>query len=148
MQHKHDILYRTIKVVRRKHKMIFHTNIVIFFLKITYTRNSGLLRVTCPFILEFASCRSATKRAMCQQLVEQYMTEISSLYSFGKVILLTNRIPICDVFYAEKAFMHYIIYLRVTSSKTLCIRREKRINLSVFYRYFNLISQIFKHYIA
>ena len=42
---------------------------------------------------------------------KQYMTEISSLYSFGKVILLSNRIPICDVFYAEKAFMHYIIYL-------------------------------------
>jgi hypothetical protein len=35
--------------------------------------------------------------------------------------------------------MHYIIYLRVTSSKTLCMRRERRINLSVFYRYFNLI---------
>jgi archaellum biogenesis ATPase FlaH len=52
---------------------------------------SVLLGVTCPFILEFASRRSGTKRAMCQQLVEQYMTEISSLYSFGKVILLTNR---------------------------------------------------------
>jgi hypothetical protein len=63
------------------------------------------------------------------------MTEISSLYSFGKVILLTNRIPIRDVFYAEKAFMHYIIYLRVTSSKTLCMIREHIINLSVFYIY-------------
>jgi hypothetical protein len=70
-----------------------------------------LLGVTCPFILEFASCRSATKRAMCQQLVEQYMTEISSLYLFGKVILLTNRIPICDVFYAKKTLTHYIIYI-------------------------------------
>jgi hypothetical protein len=76
------------------------------------------------------------------------MTEISSLYSFGKVILLTNRIPIRDVFYAEKAFMHYIIYLRVTSSKTLCMIREQIINLSVFYIYINLISQISKHYIA
>jgi hypothetical protein len=85
---------------------------------------------------------------MCQQLIEQYMTEISSLYSFGKVILLSNRIPICDVFYAEKAFMHYIIYLRVILSKTLCMRREQRINLSMFYRYFNLISYISKHYIA
>jgi hypothetical protein len=100
------------------------------------------------FISEFASCRSTTKRAMCQQLIEQYMTEISSLYSFGKVILLSNRIPICDVFYAEKAFMHYIIYLRVILSKTLCMRREQRINLSMFYRYFNLISYISKHYIA
>jgi hypothetical protein len=63
-----------------------------------------LLGVTCPFILEFASCRSATKRAMCQQLVEQYMAEISSLYSFGKVILLTSRIPIYDVFCAKKGF--------------------------------------------
>jgi hypothetical protein len=35
------------------------------FLRITYTHNSGLLGVTCPFISEFASCRSATKRAMC-----------------------------------------------------------------------------------
>jgi hypothetical protein len=76
------------------------------------------------------------------------MTEISDLKTFGKVFLLTNIIPICDIFYAKKAFMHYIIYLRVTSSKTLCMRRERRINLSVFYRYFNLISQIFKHYIA
>ena len=85
---------------------------------------SMLLGVTCPFILEFASCRSATKRAMCQQLVEQYMTEISSLYSFGKVILLTNRIPICDVFDAKKAFMHYITYLRVTSSKFMHERAD------------------------
>jgi hypothetical protein len=76
------------------------------------------------------------------------MTEISDLKLFGKVFFLINIIPICDVFYAEKAFMHYIIYLRVTSSKTLCTRIERKINLSVFYRYFNLISQIFKHYIA
>jgi hypothetical protein len=47
--------------------------------------------------------------------------------------LLTNIIPIYDVFYAKKTFMHYIIYLLVTSGKTLCMRREKRINLSVFY---------------
>jgi hypothetical protein len=52
---------------------------------------------------------------MCQYLVEQCMTEISSHKLFGKVFFLTNRIPICDVFYAKKAFMHYIIYLRVTS---------------------------------
>jgi hypothetical protein len=61
------------------------------------------------------------------------MTEISSLYSFGKVSLLTNRIPSCDVFCAKKAFMHYIIYLWVPSGKTLCMRIEQRINLSVFY---------------
>jgi hypothetical protein len=46
--------------------------------------------------------------------------------------LLTNIIPICDIFYAKKAFMHYIIYLWVTSGKTLCMRREERINLSMF----------------
>jgi hypothetical protein len=61
------------------------------------------------------------------------MTEIFDLKSFGKVFLLTNIIPICDIFYAKKAFMHYIIYLRVTSGKTLCMRREERINLSMFY---------------
>jgi hypothetical protein len=60
------------------------------------------------------------------------MTEISDLKSFGKVFLLTNRISICDVFYAKKAFMHYIIYLRVTLGKSLCMRREQKINLSVF----------------
>ena len=76
------------------------------------------------------------------------MTEISDLKSFGKVFLLTNIIPICDIFYAKKSFMHYIIYLRVTSSKTLCTRKEERIILSVFYLYFNLISQISKHYRA
>jgi hypothetical protein len=36
------------------------------------------------------------------------MTEISGLKLFGKVFLLTNRVPICDVLYAEKASMHYI----------------------------------------
>ena len=61
------------------------------------------------------------------------MTEISDLKLFGKVFLLTNIIPICDIFYAKKAFMHYIIYLRVTSGKTLCMRREQKINLSVFH---------------
>jgi hypothetical protein len=61
------------------------------------------------------------------------MTEISGLKSFGKDFLLTNIIPIYDVFYAKKAFMHYIIYLQVTSGKTLCMRREQGINLSVFY---------------
>jgi hypothetical protein len=61
------------------------------------------------------------------------MTEISGLYSFRKVSLLTNRIPSYDVFNSKKAFMHYIIYLRVTSGKTLCMRREQRINLSVFH---------------
>jgi hypothetical protein len=76
------------------------------------------------------------------------MTEISSHKLFDKVFLLTNRVPICDVFYAKKAFMHYIIYLRVTSGKTLCMRKEERIILSVFYLYFNLISQISKHYTA
>jgi hypothetical protein len=61
------------------------------------------------------------------------MTEISSLYSFGKVSLLMSRIPSCDAFYAKKAFMYYIIYLRVTSGKIFCMRTEQRINLSVFY---------------
>jgi hypothetical protein len=54
------------------------------------------------------------------------MTEITGLKLFGKVFLLTNRIPICDVLYAKKASMHYIIYLRVTSGKTLCMRRESK----------------------
>ena len=73
------------------------------------------------------------KKIMCQHLVEQCMIEIYSLKSFGKVLLLTNKIPICDVFYAKRVFMHYIIYLRFTSGKTLCMRREQRINLSVFH---------------
>jgi hypothetical protein len=76
------------------------------------------------------------------------MTEISSHKLFGKVFFLTNRIPICDVFYAKKTFMHYIIYLRVTSGKTLCMRKDERIILSVFHLYFNLFSQISKHYTA
>jgi hypothetical protein len=61
------------------------------------------------------------------------MTEIFSIKLFGKVFLLTNIIQIYDIFYAKKAFMYYIIYLRVTSGKTLCMRREQRINLSVFH---------------
>jgi hypothetical protein len=69
------------------------------------------------FISKFASCRSTTKRAICQHLVEQCITEIYSLKSFGKVLLLTNKIPICDVLCTKKAFMHYIIFIRVTSGK-------------------------------
>jgi hypothetical protein len=76
------------------------------------------------------------------------MTEISSHKLFDKVFLLTNRVPICNGFYVKKDFMHYIIYLRVTSGKTLCMRKEERIILSVFHLYFNLISQISKHYTA
>jgi hypothetical protein len=48
---------------------------------------------------------------MCQHLVEQCMTEISSIYLSGKVSLPTNRIPSCDVFYAKNTFMHYIKYI-------------------------------------
>jgi hypothetical protein len=91
-----------------------------------------LLVVTCPFISEFASFIQR-QREQCVNIWLSNVTEISSLYSFGKVSLLTNIIPICDVFYGTKAFMHYIIYLRVTSSKIVCMRREHIINLSVFH---------------
>jgi hypothetical protein len=72
---------------------------------------------------------------MCQHLVKQCKTKIFSLYLFGKVSQLTNKIPSCDVLYAKKDFMPYIIYLRVTLGKTLCMRRDpkERINLSVFH---------------
>jgi hypothetical protein len=71
---------------------------------------------------------------MCQHLVEQCITKIYSLKSFGKVLLLTNKIPICDVFYTKKAFMHYIIFLRVTLGKNFMHEeREQKVNLSVFY---------------
>jgi hypothetical protein len=43
--------------------------------------------------------------------------------------------------YAKKAFMHYIIYLRVTSGKTLCMRREQRIIFLCFIG-ISLTSQI------
>jgi hypothetical protein len=61
------------------------------------------------------------------------MTEIFGLKSSGKDFLLTYIIPIYDVFYAKKAFMHYIIYLRVTSGKTLCTSTEQRIIFFVFH---------------
>jgi hypothetical protein len=57
--------------------------------------------------------------------------EIYNLKTFGKVILLTNRIPICDVFYAKKAFMHYIIFLRVTSGKNF-MREERAGNYLIY----------------
>jgi hypothetical protein len=71
------------------------------------------------------------------------MTEIYGLKSSGKDFLLTNIIPIYDVFYAKKAFMHYIIYLRVTSGKTLCMRIEQRIIYLCFIG-ISLTSQIFQ----
>jgi hypothetical protein len=54
------------------------------------------------------------------------MAKIYSLKSFGKTfcLLIESQFVLS---YAKKAFMHYIIYLRVTSGKTLCIRREQRI---------------------
>jgi hypothetical protein len=39
-------------------------------------------------ISRFASCRSTTKRAMCQHLVEQFIIETYSLKTFGKVVCL------------------------------------------------------------
>jgi hypothetical protein len=39
---------------------------------------------------------------MCQHLVEQFITEIYSLKTFGKVVLLTNRIPMCDISDAKR----------------------------------------------
>jgi hypothetical protein len=69
------------------------------------------------------------------------MTEISSLKSLGKVFFLTNRIPICDVFCAKKAFMRCIVFLLLTVDNTLCMRREQRIILSMFHWYLNLIPR-------
>jgi hypothetical protein len=43
--------------------------------------------------------------------------------------------------YAKRASMHYIIYLRVTSGKTLCMRREQRIIFLCFIG-ISLTSQI------
>jgi hypothetical protein len=42
------------------------------------------------------------QKEYCAILVEQYMSEISSLYLFDLAFLLTNRILICDVIYARK----------------------------------------------
>jgi hypothetical protein len=73
---------------------------------------------------------------LCNCCVRELLILARTWFAFGlpsKTGCDTNRIPICDVFYAKKAFMHYIIYLRVTSGKTLCMRREQRINLSVFH---------------
>jgi hypothetical protein len=67
---------------------------------------------------------------MCQHLVEQCMTEISSLYSFSKVILLPTQI--CDVLYVKKAFMHYITFLWITSGKTLCMRESRELTYLCF----------------
>jgi hypothetical protein len=61
------------------------------------------------------------------------MTEIFDLKSFGKVFLLTNIIPICDIFYAKRLSCINIEFLQVTSGKTLCTRREQKFNLSVFH---------------
>jgi hypothetical protein len=40
------------------------------------------------------------------------------------------------MFFIKKAFMYYIEFLHVTSGKTLCMRKEHRIILSVFHSYF------------
>jgi hypothetical protein len=72
-----------------------------------------LLKVTCPFILEFASCHPATKRTICGHLVEQCMTEIYSLKSFGKVFLLTNKSQFV-MSYMLRLSCIVFIFLRVT----------------------------------
>jgi hypothetical protein len=58
---------------------------------------------------------------------------------FGRTVATT--LPICDVFYAKKAFMHCIVFLLVTMDNTLCMWREQRIILSMFHRYLNLIPR-------
>jgi hypothetical protein len=106
--------------------MIFHTNIVKRNSKNNLCTQLRVARGYMSFLSQSSLHVVQRQIAMCQHLVEQCMTEIFSLYSCGKVSLSTNRIPSCDVFYAKKAFMHYIICLRVTSGKTLCMRRESR----------------------
>jgi hypothetical protein len=50
------------------------------------------------------------------------MTEIYSLKLFGKAFCLLIESQFVMSSMPKKAFMHYIIYLRVTSGKTLCMR--------------------------
>jgi hypothetical protein len=69
------------------------------------------------------------------------MTEISSLKSFGKVFWLLIESQFVMSFMSKKAFMHYTIFLQVIPGKTLCMRREHIIILSVFHRYLNLIPR-------
>jgi hypothetical protein len=99
------------------------------FLRITFRRicNFVLLMVICPIISEFVACRSATKRAMCQHLVEQCITEISSLYSFGKVSLLTNRESQFVIYSMPKRLSCIILYFWVTSCKNF-IHEERAEN--------------------
>jgi hypothetical protein len=70
---------------------------------------------------------------MCQHLVEQSMTEIYSVYSFGKVFCLLIESQLVMSLMPKRLSCINIDFLQVTSGKTLCMRREQRINLSVFY---------------
>jgi hypothetical protein len=69
------------------------------------------------FYLEFASCPSATKRAMCQHLVEQCMTEISSLYSFGKVFCLLIESQFMMSFMAKRRSCIILNFFRLLQVK-------------------------------
>jgi hypothetical protein len=48
---------------------------------------------------------------MCQHLVEQCMTKIYSLKSFGKAFCLLIESQFVMSSMQKKAFMHYIIYI-------------------------------------
>jgi hypothetical protein len=84
-----------------------------------------LLEVTCPLISEFASCRPTIKRAMCQHLVEQCMTETYSIYSFGKVFCLLIESQLVMSSMPKRLSCINIDFLQVTSGKTLCMKRER-----------------------
>jgi hypothetical protein len=73
------------------------------------------------------------KKTMCQHLVEQCITEIYSLKSFGKAFCLLIESQFV-MFLCQKGFNAlYYIHLRVTSGKSLCMRWEQIINLSMFH---------------
>jgi hypothetical protein len=92
-----------------------------------------LLGVTCPFILEFASCHPTMKREMCQHLVAQCMTKIYSIYSFGKVFCLLIESQFVMYSMQKRLSCINIDFFRLLRVKIMHEERDQRINLSVFY---------------
>jgi hypothetical protein len=63
------------------------------------------------------------------------MTEIYSIYSFGKVFCLLIESQLVMSSMPKRLSCINIDFLQVTSGKTLCMKREREqgINLSLFY---------------
>jgi hypothetical protein len=113
--------------------MVFHTNIVKKFSELPF----DVLATSCcegTSHLSQSSLHAVQRQiAMCQHLVEQYMTEILAFIHLTRSYCLLIKSQFVMFSVPKRLSCINIEFLQDTSGKTLCTRREQRFNLSVFH---------------